>query len=247
MSSMRLLDWIGGLDDNLLERSEQAAVAKNKPRIIPWLATAACLCLVCGLAFGFFGSQRKAMDDAGGGVPEQEGPLFGNGILTDSQTNSSLHDPESGGTAVEPYGYPCQSQSYWALHSMEQMGQWETVAFFSRQELDTWLEDHPELEGLDRQKLLQMCAKYDETYFDSRALLLSRAGVQDSYMDYRAGHIYVGVGDVQTDWVLYLHETHPSEGVDAEGCLYVFSAVDPNCTIKPGDTVGTLLIPQDTP
>ena len=246
MSSMLLLEWIGGLDEDLLARSEQTAV-KHRPRIIPWIASAACLCLVCGLAWGIFGSQKKATDNASGGVPEQEGPLFGNGILADSQTNSSLHDPESEGLVTEPYGYPCQSQSYFALCSMEKTGVGETVVFFSRQELDAWLDTLSELDALDRQKLLQLCMKYDAAYFNSQALLLTPVGMQDGYTDYRAGTLYVGVGNVQTDWVLYLYESTQEIGVDAEGCLYVFSAVEPNCTIKPGDTVGTLLVSQDTP
>ena len=247
MRSMRLLEWVGGLDEDLLERSELPAVVKQKPRIIPWLATAACLCLVCTLAFGFFGGGKKvAMDNAAGEVPEKEELINGNGSSLVSDKNNSFQDSENSDMIVDPYGYPCKSQSYWALHSMKEMEQWETVAFFSRQELDAWLEVHLELEGIDRQKVLQLCAEYDEDYFAKQALLLSRVAMADHYRNYESGHIYTGIGDAQTDWLLYLHEISDEVRADAEGCLYVFSEVDPNCTIEPGDTVGILLVSQQT-
>lgn len=77
MNHLRLLEWIGGLDEDLLERSERPIPFTKKFRWAPLVATAACLCLVCGLVLGAFGGRKVAMDSSDGayGPPgEAESP-----------------------------------------------------------------------------------------------------------------------------------------------------------------------------
>lgn len=247
MSQLQLLEWIGGLDEDLLERSE-LPVKRNRPRWIPLAAAAACLCLICGLAWGLNGGRKVAMDNAfNGDAPMQEdaGSQGGSrdpmeGIMDSSETEKTER-PSIGAVSDT-----CQNQSYWAQHSLEQAKEPEVTVFFSRQELDAWLDDHPELTGYDRDAVLQLSEKYDDAYFTKQILLLTCIGGTDSQTDYaEKGFLHKVAGKLETDWMLYLFEEEGTDRENSEGCRYVFSEAHPDCAIEPEDTVGVQLIPWE--
>ncbi|MBQ4641922.1 MAG: hypothetical protein IJB47_04855 [Oscillospiraceae bacterium] len=249
MSRMQLLEWIGGLDEDLLERSELPA-KRNRPYWIPLVAAAACLCLICGAFWGLGGGKKVAMDNAANGdapLREDESSLIGSrdpmdGIMDSDETKT---ERPSAGTVSDT----CQNQSYWAQHSLEQADSPEITVFFSRQELDTWLESHPELTGQDRDAVLKICEKYDASYFTKQALLLTRVGGANDQTDYaKKGFLHKVAGKLETDWMLYLFETEEGDSASADGCRYVFTEADPDCAIAPGDTVAVQLLPwEETP
>ena len=53
MRTEDLLDAIGGVDDDLLQRSEKVEIKRINPWKV-WVPLAACLCLVLGLRFLIF-------------------------------------------------------------------------------------------------------------------------------------------------------------------------------------------------
>lgn len=74
MNSMLLLEAIGQLDEDLLERSENASGKKNTVRrVIQWTALAACICIVFawGSQFLSMGSKKADLSNGENGLMEE--------------------------------------------------------------------------------------------------------------------------------------------------------------------------------
>ena len=81
MRTEDLLDAIGGVDDDLLQRSEKVKIKKANPWKV-WVSLAACVCLVLGLKF-LVSTDKFATSSADGATADSVTESFGNGMMAD--------------------------------------------------------------------------------------------------------------------------------------------------------------------
>lgn len=86
MRTEDLLDAIGGVDDDLLQRSEKVKIKKANPWKV-WVPLAACVCLVLGLKF-LVSSDKFATSSADGAAADSATESFGNDMTANGGSAS---------------------------------------------------------------------------------------------------------------------------------------------------------------
>ncbi len=148
MNSMLLLEAIGQLDEDLLERSENASGKKKTVRrVIQWTALAACLCVVFA-----WGSQFLAL-----GSKEAELSNGENAPMENPQSVKPMDKPEESGSEAV-----CFDAFYTRMDGAEEIAPQISV-INSTDELNTYLETKDPIPALE---------KYDAAFFGEKQLIV---------------------------------------------------------------------------
>ena len=145
MNSMVLLEAIGQLDEDLLERSERAE-RKLSPKWISLAALAACLCMVLGFGLQFLSLGKKSVENAGGMYQESV-----DNMLMDTPQQAEKED-----SVIYPF----------AAQAIQTTVQEHAISVInSREELDL-------LAANDSETAEYFAEQYDEEFFAQRQLLI---------------------------------------------------------------------------
>ena len=213
--SVLLLEAIGYIDEDVLERSEKKVDTK-KNAWIGWAVLAACICLICVSMWGYF-SPVKSLDNA---MPE----------VADSVEEKPSLDMNGSQEAAEDYETTTSNlfsdQVYGALTvrfaivggSAEQEP--SAIAINNLQQFEEYLAaDEMGLASVFSQYSLW---KYDEAFFDENQLIILGMEGNSSSVSYVLRDILLS----ENGWIFCIERQYPESGFMTSNIVYCHALIE---------------------
>lgn len=197
MNAMLLFEAIGCLDDELLEKSEKDIPRKYTTHIVKWAALAACVCIICMAAMGML-APKKSEDNAMESIREPN-DMKNDGFLTEDVTES-----------VDESSTILYNTKYFRIND-QVAEQFTTKIVRNTNELTSYIaENNACLEDSD---FIEECAKYDQSFFEKKQLLLLQITENSGSIQINASGNWEFTDDGRV-WRVDLVRYVPAEGTD---------------------------------
>ncbi len=200
MSSMLLLEAIGYLDEDLLERSEKKQEPK-KYAWVGWTALAACVCLVCAGAWGIF-NPVKTNDSAAPEAMHSANTILDSDTKEPGKMNQYFED-FSGAITDKVYG--ALAVRFIRTGGFSRKDPSPAVAVNNRQQLEEYIAANDVI--FASTNFAEECRKYDDAFFEKTQLvILALDGVSGS-----VSHELVDITDTQKAWNVRIGRHYPKK------------------------------------
>ena len=162
-STMLLLEAIGYLDEDMLERSEESTSPQRRKNWVAWAALAACVCLVFAGTWGRMAGSGKSADDSAMEVMDPaEAPDI-------ADTKPEIEEYQNDVVEI-----PADVQYTFAVRYIRSGGagteKSRTLAVNSRQELEAYISANEA--SLSGSEFEAACLKYDDAFFQEKQLVV---------------------------------------------------------------------------
>lgn len=199
-SSMLLLEAIGYLDEDLLERSEK----KQEPKKyiwVGWTALAACVCLVFAGAWGIF-NPVKTND---GAAPEAMHPANTITDLDIKEPGEMIQHFEDFSGAITDKVYGALAVRFIRTGGISRKDPPPAAAVNSRQQLEEYIAANDVI--FASTNFAEECRKYDDAFFEeAQLIILALDGVSSS-----VSHELVDITDMQNAWNVRIGRYYPKK------------------------------------
>ena len=193
-SSMLLLEAIGYLDEDLLERSEKKQAPK-KYTWVAWTALAACVCLVCVGAWGIF-NPVKTNDSAAPEAMHSTNTILDLDIKEPGEMIQYFED-FSGVITDKAHGVL-------AVRFIRTGGDLSpAVVVNSRQQLEEYIAANDVI--FASTNFAEECRKYDKDFFEEKQLIIVALGGNSSSISYEVANIF----RTQESWIINVERNYP--------------------------------------
>ena len=223
MNSMQLLEAVGYLDEDLLERSEKKTV-RNR-RWIGWVAMAACICLVFVGAWGFL-SPSKASDSAmENGMPSPEDPADDMLILdseSDREESYVVNSYSSGLTDYVTSGDGRVAVWYLSTDGVESLQYPDAFIIKDRQSLEEYYAANKEY--LKDSDFEAVTSRYYDVFFETKQLIVLTLRESSGSVTHRVTDAYWDEGTAQ--WEVFLQRWEPLEKADDVAYWHILVEVE---------------------
>ena len=213
MNAMLILEAVGYLDEDLLERSERPRSTNR--RWVPWVAMAACICVIFVGARGFL-LPKKAADSAMNGELDSPQSPADDKLVQDSVIDSSDFEYESFFEKNSISTGNSFGAWYIVTDGMDTLSYPQSFVINDRQALEEYhASNWTYLEGSNFEEVM---SKYYDDYFETHQLLALVLRENNASVTHRLTDAYWDEETAQ--WQVSLQRMIPLEKAQAAGPSY---------------------------